>query len=73
MFGSQGQTYPNSGKTAEIPLMYCGKQIVGRLNTGQSTLVKESMWFLNDQAANLGNCLRGWGQLGAGGGGGNLH
>ena len=53
VFGSQGQRHPANCITDEIPLAYCGKQRVGRLNTGQGTLVKESMWFLNDHVAHV--------------------
>ena len=73
VFGSQGHRQPANSKTDEIPVVYCGRQIAGSLNTGQGALVKESMWFLNDHTAHLGNCSRGWGENSVGCGGGNLH
>lgn len=64
--GSQGHRLPANSKTDEIPLVYCGRQTAGSLNTGQGALVKKSMWFLNDHRAHLGNCSRGWRESSAG-------
>lgn len=56
LFGSQSQRHAANYKTDESLLVYCGKQILGRLNPGQGTLVSNSMWFLKDQQpAHLGS------------------